>query len=135
MPRRIVVLLAEDEELIRVVAAEALRIDEGFEVIEAIHAKMRCNSLETHATVIHVAVHRRSNAGNDGWYRLGTSHGAKLAMDRFTDHIRACQTRSWRAPDPEPLSTEAIPPHARHDTAIFARWWRRSSSLRRRSPA
>jgi two-component system, response regulator PdtaR len=53
MRRRIVVLIAEDEELIRVVAAEALR-DEGFEVIEAIHAEDALNSLETHATVIHV---------------------------------------------------------------------------------
>jgi DNA-binding response OmpR family regulator len=38
MPRQIVVLLAEDEELIRIAAAEALR-DEGFEVIEAMHAE------------------------------------------------------------------------------------------------
>ncbi len=53
MPRRIVVLLAEDEELIRFVAAEALR-DEGFEVIEATHAEDALASLETHATVIHV---------------------------------------------------------------------------------
>jgi two-component system, response regulator PdtaR len=53
MPTRIVVLLAEDEELIRMVAAEALR-DEGFEVIEAMHADEALASLETHATVIHV---------------------------------------------------------------------------------
>jgi CheY-like chemotaxis protein len=53
MPRRIAVLLAEDEELIHFVAAEALR-DEGFEVIEAAHAEDALASLETHATVIHV---------------------------------------------------------------------------------
>ena len=53
MPRQTVVLLAEDEELIRLVAADALR-DEGFDVIEAIHAADALNSLETHRTIIHV---------------------------------------------------------------------------------
>lgn len=52
MPKQIVVLLAEDDDLLRLVAAEALR-DEGFEVIEVVHAEDALASLEAHATGIH----------------------------------------------------------------------------------
>jgi CheY-like chemotaxis protein len=51
--RRIVVLLAEDEELLRMVSAEALR-DEGFEVMEAEHAEAALKSLHAKASDIHV---------------------------------------------------------------------------------
>jgi two-component system, response regulator PdtaR len=70
LPRRIVVLLVEDEELIRFVAAEALR-DEDLEVIEAAHAEDALTSIETHATVIHVLF--------TDTHRPGTMDGLALA--------------------------------------------------------
>jgi CheY-like chemotaxis protein len=53
MPDQILVLVAEDEEVIRFVIAEALR-DEGIEVMEAEHAQAALDVLEQHAARIHV---------------------------------------------------------------------------------
>ena len=53
MPGQILVLVAEDEELVRLVVVEALR-DAGLEVIEAEHADAALNVLEQHAPRIHV---------------------------------------------------------------------------------
>ena len=47
------VLVAEDEELVRFVIVEALR-DEGFEVMEVEHAAAAMITLERHAHRIHV---------------------------------------------------------------------------------
>jgi CheY-like chemotaxis protein len=47
------VLVAEDEELVRLVIAEALR-DAGFEVMEVEHAQAALGVLEVHAARIHV---------------------------------------------------------------------------------
>jgi CheY-like chemotaxis protein len=54
MPDQIIVLVAEDEELVRLVIAEVLQ-DEGFEVIEAEHAEAALAILQIHAArIIHV---------------------------------------------------------------------------------
>jgi CheY-like chemotaxis protein len=53
MPDEILVLVAEDEELVRFLIAEALR-DEGIEVMEVGHAQAALDSLEQHAARIHV---------------------------------------------------------------------------------
>jgi two-component system, response regulator PdtaR len=53
MPDQILVLMAEDEELIRLVVVPALE-DAGFEVIEAEHAEAALDILHTHAARIHV---------------------------------------------------------------------------------
>ena len=53
MPDQIVVLVAEDEELVRLVIAEALR-DVGLEVMEVEHAEAALGVLEYHAARIHV---------------------------------------------------------------------------------
>jgi two-component system, response regulator PdtaR len=53
MPSHIVVVFAEDEVLIRMAVAEALR-DEGFAVMEAGHAEDALSILQTHASDIHV---------------------------------------------------------------------------------
>jgi CheY-like chemotaxis protein len=53
MPERILVLISEDEDLIRQLVAETLR-DEGFDVIESGHADRALGTLETHAHRIHV---------------------------------------------------------------------------------
>jgi CheY-like chemotaxis protein len=53
MPDQILVLLAEDEEMVRFVIAETLR-DEGFEVMEVEHAEAALGTLRTHAARIHV---------------------------------------------------------------------------------
>src|ERR1700760_1153845 len=53
MPDRILVLVAEDEELVRLVIAEVLR-DAGIEVMEAEHAEAALSVLEHHAARIHV---------------------------------------------------------------------------------
>lgn len=53
MPDQILVLIAEDEELVRVVIAEALR-SKGLEVMEAEHAAAAIDLLEHHAARVHV---------------------------------------------------------------------------------
>jgi CheY-like chemotaxis protein len=53
MTDQILVLIAEDEELVRLVIAEALR-DEGFEVMEAEHAEAAVATLTDHASRINV---------------------------------------------------------------------------------
>jgi CheY-like chemotaxis protein len=53
MPDQVVVLVAEDEELVRLVTAEALR-DVGLEVMEAEHAEAALSVLEHYAARIHV---------------------------------------------------------------------------------
>jgi CheY-like chemotaxis protein len=53
MSDRILVLVAEDEELVRLIVVEALR-DAGLEVMEAEHADAALSVLERHADRIHV---------------------------------------------------------------------------------
>lgn len=53
MPDQIVVLVVEDEELVRYVIVEALR-NVGLEVMEAEHAEAALSALEQHAARIHV---------------------------------------------------------------------------------
>jgi two-component system, response regulator PdtaR len=53
MPDQILVLVAEDEDLVRLVIVDALE-DAGFEVIEAEHAEAALSILQIHAARIHV---------------------------------------------------------------------------------
>jgi two-component system, response regulator PdtaR len=53
MPEHILVLVAEDEELVRMVITEALR-SEGLEVMEAEHSASAMSVLEEHFERIHV---------------------------------------------------------------------------------
>jgi two-component system, response regulator PdtaR len=53
MPDQTFVLVAEDEELVRLVIVQVL-LDEGFEVLEAEHAEAALIVLESHARRIHV---------------------------------------------------------------------------------
>jgi CheY-like chemotaxis protein len=53
MPEQIIVLVAEDEELVRLVIVETLE-EAGFEVIEAEHAAAALGVLEIHAARINV---------------------------------------------------------------------------------
>ncbi|MDQ2736767.1 MAG: response regulator [Pseudomonadota bacterium] len=53
MPSHIVVVVAEDEALLRMATAEVLR-DEGFEVMEAEHAEDALRILQAKAAVVHV---------------------------------------------------------------------------------
>jgi two-component system, response regulator PdtaR len=53
MPDQILVLVAEDAELVRLVIVEALE-DAGFEVIEVEHAEAALGVLQTDAARIHV---------------------------------------------------------------------------------
>ena len=53
MPDQIFVLVAEDEELVRVIIVDALE-DEGFGVMEAEHADAALDILQAHAARIHV---------------------------------------------------------------------------------
>jgi CheY-like chemotaxis protein len=53
MPDQILVLVAEDEELVRLVIVDVLE-DAGFEVIEAEHAEAALGVLQIHAARIHV---------------------------------------------------------------------------------
>jgi CheY-like chemotaxis protein len=53
VPDEILVLVAEDEELVRFLIAEVLR-DEGIEVMEVGHAQAALDTLQQHAVRIHV---------------------------------------------------------------------------------
>jgi CheY-like chemotaxis protein len=53
MPDQTIVLVAEDEESVRLVIVQAL-LDEGFEVMEAEHAEAALIALKSHARCIHV---------------------------------------------------------------------------------
>src|ERR1700744_6532692 len=53
MPDHILVLVAEDEELVRFVLVDALEVA-GFEVIEAEHAEAALGVLQIHSARIHV---------------------------------------------------------------------------------
>jgi CheY-like chemotaxis protein len=53
MPDQILVLVAEDEELVRLVIVDVLR-DAGFEVMEAEHAEAALGTLLVHAARVHV---------------------------------------------------------------------------------
>jgi CheY-like chemotaxis protein len=53
MPDQTFILVAEDEELVRLVIVQAL-LDGGFEVVEAEHAEAALIVLESHARRIHV---------------------------------------------------------------------------------
>src|ERR1700744_3237511 len=53
MPDHILVLVAEDEELVRFVIVDALE-EAGFEVIEAEHAEAALGVLQIHSARIHV---------------------------------------------------------------------------------
>ncbi len=53
MPTQILVLVAEDEELVRSTVVEALH-DAGFDVMEAEHAEGALNILQAHALSTHV---------------------------------------------------------------------------------
>ena len=53
IPDQTFVLIAEDEELVQLVIVQALN-DEGFEVLEAEHAKAALVVLESHPRRIHV---------------------------------------------------------------------------------
>jgi CheY-like chemotaxis protein len=53
MPDQILVLVAEDEELVRLVIVDALE-DAGFEVFEAEHAEAALGVLQIHSARIHV---------------------------------------------------------------------------------
>jgi DNA-binding NtrC family response regulator len=71
----IVVIVVEDEQLIRMVLAEAL-LDDGFDVIEASHAREAITILEVEAARVHALftdVHMRGDL--DG---VGLVHHARL---------------------------------------------------------
>ncbi len=53
MPLSIIVVVAEDEPLVRMAAAQALQA-EGFSVMEAAHAEEALNILQAHAAGVHV---------------------------------------------------------------------------------
>jgi CheY-like chemotaxis protein len=58
MSDQILVLVAEDEDLVRLVIVEALE-DAGFEVFEAGHAEAALGVLQSHAARIHVLCQRK----------------------------------------------------------------------------
>ena len=75
MPAHIAVVLAEDEPLIRMAAAAALR-DEGFDVMEAESAEEALDILHAHAWDVHVPFTDIHMAGSmDG---LALAHHAAL---------------------------------------------------------
>jgi CheY-like chemotaxis protein len=91
MPDQILVLVAEDEELVRLIIVDALE-DAGLEVIEAEHAEAALGVLQIHAARIHVLF--------TDIHMPGTMDGLALA------HHTA---KTW--PEIALLLTSARPPH------------------------
>ena len=113
MPTPILVLVAEDEELLRLIVVEVLR-DSGFEVMEAEHAEAALNTLQTHAF--------RTNVLFTDIQMPGTMDGLALAHHtaRIWPHVALLITsgrplpQRKALPDKSRIPREAIPTRPRH---------------------
>lgn len=98
MPDQILVLVAEDEELVRLVITEALR-DAGLEVMEAEHAEAALSVLEQHAARIHVLFTDIQMPGSiDG---LALAHHTSKNWPRIALLITSARPHPDRAKFPE----------------------------------
>jgi CheY-like chemotaxis protein len=107
----IVVLVAEDEELVRLVIAEALR-DEGLEVMEAQHAEAALRVLQRHAARIHVLFTDIQMPGSmDG---LALAHHTARNWPRIALLITSGRPQPDRATFPEKSRFVAKPYYHSH---------------------
>lgn len=98
MPGQTFVLVAEDEDMVRLVIVQAL-LDEGFEVMEAEHAEAALAVLESHAHRIHVLFTDVQMAGTmDG---LGLAHHCARHWPRIGVLITSALPLPDRAEVPE----------------------------------
>jgi two-component system, response regulator PdtaR len=98
MSDQILVLVAEDEELVRLIVVEALR-DAGLEVMEAEHAAAALSVLEQHATRIHVLFTDIQMPGTmDG---LALAHHTSKNWPKIALLITSARPRPDRATLPE----------------------------------
>lgn len=111
MPGQILVLVAEDEELVRLVIAEALR-DVGFEVMEAAHAEAALSVLEHHAARIDVLFTDIQMPGAmDG---LALAHHTSKNWPRIGLLITSARPQPARATLPEKSRFLTKPYHHSH---------------------
>jgi two-component system, response regulator PdtaR len=113
MTNRIIVLLAEDEDLIRELIAETLRA-EGFEVIESQHAEHAFGTLQARADDIHVLF--------TDIHMPGSLNGLELAHHtaRKWPWIALLITSARPAPDRShmPRKCRFLPKPYRHDHVV-----------------
>jgi CheY-like chemotaxis protein len=119
MPGQILVLVAEDEELVRLVIVEALE-DAGFEVIEAGHADAALGVLQIHSAHS-CAVYRYSDARRYGRSRPCASYREELAQNSATDYLGASPAGSGQSPQEKPVFGETVSAPPRHSPYSRAR--------------
>jgi CheY-like chemotaxis protein len=111
MPDQILVLVVEDEELVRFVIIEALR-DAGLEVMEAEHAEAALRVLEQYAARIHVLFTDIQMTGAmDG---LALAHHTPKNWPGIALLITSARPRPDRAMFPEKSRFLAKPYHHSH---------------------
>jgi CheY-like chemotaxis protein len=111
MPDQILVLVAEDEELVRILVVEALR-DAGLEVMEAMHAEAALSVLKQYAARIHVLFTDVQMPGAmDG---LALAHHASRNWPRIALLITSARPRPDRAMLPARSRFLAKPYHHSH---------------------
>ncbi len=93
MPDQILVLVAEDEELVRLVIVDVLR-DTGFEVMEAEHAEAALGTLLVHAARVHVLF--------TDIQRPGALDGLALAHNTAKNWPKIALLITWGRPSPHP---------------------------------
>ena len=117
MPGQILVLVAEDEELVRLVIVEALE-DAGFEVIEAGHADAALGVLQIHSARIHVLFTDIQMPGAmDG---LALAHHTAKNWPKIALLITSARPRPDRASLPRKSRFLAKPYRPTTSFAIFA---------------
>ena len=107
MPDEILVLVAEDEELVRFLIAEVLR-EEGIKVMEVGHAQAALDSLEQHAARIHVLFTDIQMPGPMDGLALAHHTSKNWAPDRAAYYLGASPTASNRISGERPVRDEAI---------------------------
>ena len=121
---RPVVLIVEDEFLLRMHAAEMIG-EAGFDVVEAANADEAIAILEARPD-IRVVFHRHPNAGFHGWAETRQICQPPMAADQDRCDIRVRQRRERRFAGRQSFSGQALPAGAnrRHPSRVD---WQRVS--------
>jgi CheY-like chemotaxis protein len=113
MPDQILVLVAEDEELVRLVIVDALE-DAGFDVMEVVHAEAALDILQAHAAHIHVLF--------TDIHMAGAMDGLALAQHTAKNWPKIALLLTSAHPSPHPLSlpekSRFLAKPYRHDQVI-----------------
>jgi CheY-like chemotaxis protein len=111
MPDQILVLVAEDEDLVRLVIVDVLE-DAGFEVMQVGHAAAALAILQVHATRIHVLFTDIHMPGENG---LALAHHTAKHWPNVALLLTSARPRPAQ---PFPKKSRFLPKPYRHDHVI-----------------